>query len=334
MSVSSAVRLGVHYLRYRFREIRPFEVQASLGNACNLRCSYCRCPDIKTEVLDTEQWCAIVAGLADLGTLRIKFQGGEPTLRTDFGEITAASRRAGIVTAVVTNGIRISEIPSLLDDLDEVVVSFDSLTPQWHDRQRGKGSHGKALAALRLAGGRGLRVVVNMVVHRESLGEVEAMLELCEKEGYSLNAQAVMFGKEYQDATAKGIGLPEEEERALYRRLAAWKRAGRRLVFSADSYDRTAAWPDFGTLTVRGPFPSACPMGREYVHIEPNGDVHPCGLHGAQFTPKNIPADGLEEAVRNASRHDCADCALAYLNERKAVFGLRPAALLEVLRRP
>ena len=142
-----------------------------------------------------------------------------------------------------------------------------------------------------------------------------------------------MFGKTYQDATARGIGLAEEEERALYRRLAEWKRSGRRLVFSAQSYDRTAAWPDFGILSVRGPFPSACPMGREYVHIEPDGDVHPCGLHGAQFTPKNILRDGLEESVRNASRHDCADCALAYLNERKAVFRLRPSALLEVLRR-
>ncbi len=333
MSIAGAVRLATHYLRYRLRAVRPFEVQASLGNACNLRCSYCRCPEMVTEVMDTVQWCAIVAGLASLGTLRIKYQGGEPTLRKDFKTIAAASRRAGIVTAVITNGIRISEDPSILDELDELVVSLDSLTPEWHDRQRGRGSHGKALSALRLAGGRGLRVVVNMVVHRESLAEVEAMLDFCEREGYRLNAQAVMFGKEYQDATAKGIGLPVEEERELYRRLAAWKRAGRRLVFSAPSYDRTAAWPDFGVLSVRGPFPSSCPMAREYVHIEPDGDVHPCSLHAARFTPKNILVDGLEEAVRNASRHDCADCALAYLNERKAVFRLRPSALLEVVRR-
>lgn len=333
MALAGAARLAFHYLIHRFRAIRPFEVQASLWNACNLRCSYCRCPEMKTETMDTGQWCAIVADLARLGTLRIKYQGGEPTLRRDFKAIASASRRAGIVTAVVTNGIRIAEDPSLLEALDEVVVSFDSLTAAWHDRQRGAGSHAKALAAIRLARGRGLRVVVNMVVHRESLAEVEGMLDLCEREGCWLNAQAVMFGKVYQDAAAKGIGLEPAEERALYRRLAAWKRAGRRLVFSSSSYERTAQWPDFSSLSVRGAFPSSCPMGREYLHVEPDGDVHPCGIHGARFTPANIVRDGLEAAIRNAARHDCADCALAYLNERKAVFRLRPSALLEVVRR-
>ncbi len=73
--------------------------------------------------------------------------------------------------------------------------------------------------------------------------------------------------------------------------------------------------------------------GRVYVQIEPNGDVQPCAQHGAAFTPKNIARDGLEEALAPRASHDCGDCFSAYLNERKALFGLRPAALLEMARR-
>jgi MoaA/NifB/PqqE/SkfB family radical SAM enzyme len=283
--------------------------------------------------MTAEQWIRIIDGLARLGTLRIKWQGGEPTIRKDFREISRAARNAGVLSAVVTNGIAIAEDPSLLDELDEVVVSLDSLTPAFHDTQRGPGSHAMAMAALALASERGKCVAINMVVHRESLAELEAMLEFCEARGLWLNAQAVMFGKAYQDKAAMPIGLDHATESAMYRRLAAWKREGRRLLFSAEAYDRTARWPDYLELTRNGPFPSSCPMGTEYIHIEPNGDVHPCGIHGAEFTPLNVLRDGLEAAVRNAARHNCADCALAYLNERKMLFGLRPGAVMALLRR-
>jgi MoaA/NifB/PqqE/SkfB family radical SAM enzyme len=104
-------------------------------------------------------------------------------------------------------------------------------------------------------------------------------------------------------------------------------------MFAASSYDRTARWPDFTVLATSGPAPSACMAGKYYIHIDANGDIHPCGLHTGTFAPLNIVRDGFDAAIRHTRRHDCADCSLAYLNERKAVFGLRPAALLEVVRR-
>jgi MoaA/NifB/PqqE/SkfB family radical SAM enzyme len=73
--------------------------------------------------------------------------------------------------------------------------------------------------------------------------------------------------------------------------------------------------------------------GKFYVHIEPNGDVHPCVQHAAAYTPKNIVRDGLHAALAHAQQHDCGNCFSAYLNERKALFALRPAALLEMARR-
>lgn len=329
----AALRLVAHYAKYRLRRLHPFEVQAALLNACNLKCVYCRCPEIKTALLTTAQWCAIVEGLAALGTLRIKFQGGEPTIRRDFNVIAATARQAGIITAVITNGIRIAADPRLLDHLDEVVVSLDAVSPALHDRHRGAGSHSAALHTAQLAGERQRHVVINMVVTRATLPELEAMVALCEAHGWWLNAQAVMFGKEYQDSGASALRLDEDDERRMYRQLAEWKRHRRPVIFSSRAYERTAAWPDYAVLAIRGPHPSSCPMGRDYVHIEPNGDVHPCSLHAASYAPLNIVRDGLETALAHARVHDCADCALAYLNERKELFALRPAAVIDLLRR-
>lgn len=331
--MTKALPLARHFIKYRLRTLHPFEVQAVLLNACNLRCLYCRCPEIKTELMTTEQWCDLVAGLAAFGTYRIKFQGGEPTLRKDFAVICRAAKHAGLVTAVTSNGYGLARSDDNLAHLDEVVLSLDALSADLHDRYRGQGSHATVMRALDRAQAKGCRVYINMVVHRDTIHELDAMLEFCETRHIGLNAQAVMFGKEYQNDQARFLGLSQQDEQAMYRRLAEWKRQGRPLMFSADSYSRTAGWPDYRTLTMRGDGESSCMAGRDYIHVEPNGDVHPCGLHGATFTPKNFLRDGLEAALLNAQHHDCTDCALVYLNERKALFGLRPMAVREVFRR-
>ena len=118
-----------------------FALGVGLTNACNLRCAYCRCPDVKIEMMTTAQWVETIDGLGSHGTMRIKYQGGEPTLRTDFRTICAASQAAGIITAVVTNGLQFAAKPELFDHLDEIVFSLDSATPEHTDKMRGAGVH-------------------------------------------------------------------------------------------------------------------------------------------------------------------------------------------------
>jgi MoaA/NifB/PqqE/SkfB family radical SAM enzyme len=327
------VKMAARFAMHRLRAIHPFEVQAMLLNACNLKCLYCRCPEVKTSLLTTEQWRGIIRGLGALGTLRIKFQGGEPTMRRDFRELCAEAQRAGILTAVITNGVGLTDQPELLDHLNEIVFSLDAVTPAINDRIRGEGTHAQVVAAIDLAVSRRLPTYVNMVVGRDTLDEIEPMLAFCEARGVSLNAQPVVFGTQYYDESGRHLALSAEETRAMHRQLAEWKRRGRRLMFSPAVYARVASWSDYGQLTQRSAGRSACMAGRYYVHIEANGDVHPCVQHGATFTPKNIATDGLEAALGHVQQHNCGDCFSAYLNERKRLFALRPAALLEMARR-
>jgi MoaA/NifB/PqqE/SkfB family radical SAM enzyme len=324
---------GWRYLRGLFHSLHPYEVQAQLLNSCDRRCVFCRCPEVESPLLTAAEWCQILRGLARMGTIRVKFQGGEPTLRPDFRDISAEAKRLGMITAVVTNGIQIAARPELLDFLDEVVVSLDAADPELNDRFRGPGSYDGAVRAIDAALAAGCRTYVNMTVHKENYGGVEAMLEFCEKKGIRLNAQPVKFGRMYYRDEARDIALTDGQVRSLHKRIVAWKKQGRPFLFSTLAYVRAMTWDDLTVLTVRSRGPSRCVCGRDYIHIEANGDIIPCIQHGASLKPKNILRDGLREALRNARRHDCGDCWTAYLNERKALFALKPGALREMFRR-
>lgn len=326
-------RMAARFAAHRLRALHPFEVQAILLNACNLKCVYCRCPEVKTSLMTTEQWRMTLRGLAALGTLRVKFQGGEPTMRRDFRELCAEAQRCGILTAVISNGVGIASRPELLDHLDEIVFSLDAMNPAINDRLRGEGVHAHVVAAIDLAVSRRLSTYINMVVGRENLHEIEPMLAFCESRGIRLNAQPVVFGARYYDDNGRHLALTADEIRAMHRQLGEWKRQDRPLMFAPPAYERIASWPDYAQLTQRSAGESACMAGKFYVHIEANGDVFPCVQNGGPYTAKNIIKDGLEAALTNVPRHECGDCFSAYLNERKRLFALDPSALLEMVRR-
>jgi MoaA/NifB/PqqE/SkfB family radical SAM enzyme len=322
------------YAISRFREVHPLDVQASLLNACNLHCVYCRCPEVKTSLLTTDQWKGIIRDLGAMGAVRIKFQGGEPTMRPDFRELAGESRAQGLVTAVITNGQLIPHRPDLLDHLDELIVSLDAPSAKINDRLRGAGSWQLAVSTIDLACARGLRTFVNMVLTQENLGDLEGMLDFCRARGIQLHAQPIMLAGRFYESGARSHALDDRQIRQVHQQLARWKQEGQPLMFSSATYSKVANWQDgYTSLAVKAAGESTCMAGRYYIHIDPNGDVHPCVSHNATFTPKNIAQDGLRAALRHVKHHNCGDCWIAYLNERKLAFGLRPQALLEIARR-
>lgn len=327
------LKTGFRFLRHRFSRLHPFEVQAQLLNACDTRCVYCRCPDVETPLLTTDQWKTIIRSLGRLGTLRIKFQGGEPTLRDDFRELCTEAKRAGMITATITNGLRISNHPELLDFLDEVVISLDSVKPEVNDFLRGKGATQAALKAIHIAKERGVRAYINMALSQKNLDDVEAMLEFCEGKGILLHIQPILFGREYYDDQAKPIGLTTEQIREIHLKLLDWKKQGRGLLFSQRAYAKPLMWPHHPALTIRSVRESSCRAGKDYFHIQPDGEVTPCIQYSADFNPKNITLDGFKEALRHAQHHNCRDCWTVYLNERKLLFSLKPSALWAMIRR-
>ncbi len=80
-------------------------------------------------LLDTSEWKTIIQTAWDKGIPHIVFTGGEPTLRPDLPELIAFTQQVGMVTSLITDGLRFTEkgyLASLLDaGLDHVMLVLD-----------------------------------------------------------------------------------------------------------------------------------------------------------------------------------------------------------------
>ena len=333
MKAADKFAIGAKILAARLTgEPRPFFVQYSLLNGCNARCVYCNSPNRDDPQLPTAEHRRILAEFARLGTVRIKFLGGEPLLRQDIGELIEEVRRLGMRSAMVTNGFLIPEKMEVVRQLDELVISLDG-NESAHDRQRGSGTWKRVMRAVDLCAAEGIDFFLSAVVTVESASEVNWLLETARRFGVMVNFQIPQFNEEMYGKGARAWMPAPEEIRAILARIIAAKKAGAPVLFTTRSYRHTLGWVDFSQERVERPGEiSPCTAGRYFLQMDPNGDIYPCVLHVGTFRPKNAARDGVEAAWRHAQRHSCFDCYNTWLNENRAIFDLRPDVLVNFWR--
>jgi MoaA/NifB/PqqE/SkfB family radical SAM enzyme len=333
VTAGQKLRIGTRIAVARLQaKARPFFVQYSLLNGCNAHCAYCNCPNRGDPQLTTEQHRGVLAEFARLGTVRVKFLGGEPLLRDDIDALIGETRRLGMRAAMVTNGFLVPQKFDSIRKLDELVISIDG-SEAIHDRQRGRGTWKQVMAAIELCAREKVDFFLSAVVTRDSIGDVDWLLALARRLGVMVNFQIPQSNEEMYGKGARRW-MPEPDEiRAVLGRITAAKDAGAPVLFSSRSYRHTIGWPDFGLERVERPGEaSPCTAGRYFLQVEPNGDLYPCVLHVGRFVPKNVVRDGVEEAWRNAQGHSCFDCYNTWLNENRAIFDLKPSILANFWR--
>lgn len=157
------------------REISYLRI--SLIDHCNLRCVYCMPLRGLTfapseELLTADELETVARAAASVGFHKIRFTGGEPTLRQDLIEIVGRIRRIdGIETlSMTTNGIL---LPDLAEDLrnaglDRINIHIDTLDPKKLGRIMRFGSFEKLWAGVEAAEAVGLTPIkLNAVVARD-----------------------------------------------------------------------------------------------------------------------------------------------------------------------
>jgi GTP 3',8-cyclase len=149
-------------------------LRISLTDACNLRCVYCM-PEKMTfrprdELLSDAELHRLIGLFAAVGFRKIRFTGGEPTLRAGLVDLVAtAARTPGIETiGLTTNGILLADLagPLRAAGLRSVNISLDTLDPEKFKQITRWGQLDKVLAGLDAAASAGLRVKLNAVVSR------------------------------------------------------------------------------------------------------------------------------------------------------------------------
>ncbi|HET7537369.1 MAG TPA: GTP 3',8-cyclase MoaA [Candidatus Didemnitutus sp.] len=149
-------------------------VRISLTDACNLRCVYCM-PEHMTfrprdELLSDDELRRLIGLFGAVGFRKIRFTGGEPTLRTSLVDLVRhATQTPGIETVgLTTNGVLLEKlaVPLRAAGLRSVNISLDTLDPEKFRRITRWGRLDTVLAGLHAAAQAGLRVKLNAVVSR------------------------------------------------------------------------------------------------------------------------------------------------------------------------
>ncbi len=288
--------------RLRSQQV-PFSVMWELTHRCNLRCVMCYNVPTGRRELSTDECLDVLAQLAEAGTLRLTFTGGEILMRRDFFAIAGRARALGFALDLKTNGVLITPaIAEQIADLDPVELDLSLLaaTPERSDAiMGGRDTLPAILRAARLLRERGVRVRFNTLLLDLNLSEREALLDL-----------AARFGVYYQQTFKISPG-DDGNRRAECHQLSVEAMAA---VLAAD---RTP----LRTLDC-SPDGRTCLVGLASCLIAPDGIVYPCvelripagDLRRQRFAEVWAAAPILrqlrEQHVR-ANLSDCRACALA-----------------------
>lgn len=155
---------------------------------CNLACGYCcasSSPTADPRLLPVELAEAVSAEFAELGGRELLITGGEPFLHPDIGPLITRLAALTPVTVLTnamafTRGSRAAALEAMPRERVTLQVSLDSATAALHDRQRGPGSHPRALAGIAHARAQGFTVKVAATLREDETGsaaELHAFLD-------------------------------------------------------------------------------------------------------------------------------------------------------------
>lgn len=234
------------------------DVDIAITNRCNLNCKHC-CVDANAiglrDTLNTQELKNIIQKVVASNPKSICLTGGEPLVRTDFGEILRYLRNlfSGEIR-LMTNGTLINEYFAKLisDNVDAVDISLDGIDENTCSKIRGKGVFDKVVYAISLLQGNGFEnISLSMVLTKDNYPLRKKFALLNEKLGTRAVVRAFSpIGRGKQNSS---ILNPRECEKCVEHEKE-WNK-------SSDDYHVCC-----------------CGAISKELYINAEGDIFPCGL--------------------------------------------------------
>lgn len=266
------------FLDHMTRAVTSGRVPASgsidLTHRCNLRCAHCYVGDARhgcaaAVEMTTDQWLAIVDDITEAGCLFLLISGGEPLLRSDFGDIYTHAKKNGLLVTVFTNGTLVADaVAALFADLPPhgVEVSIYGATAAVYERVTGvTGSYRRCIEGIDRLVAAGVRYSLKTILMTLNAEELTALRTMADARGVDFRFDPAIFPR--LDGDKSPVNLRVDPQMAVAREmedpeaLRQW----------ADYYDTMKDCPVLETLY-------GCGTGQSAFHIDPGGFLQPCLL--------------------------------------------------------
>lgn len=146
----------------------PYRMDLALTYRCNLNCGHCYNQGADRPELSTASWKEVLDRIWGIGVPHAIFTGGEASLREDLPELIHHAETLGMVTGLLTNGVRLAdgEYAEELAEagLDHVQITLESADRDIHNGMTGADSFDSTVAAIRNCIGSGMHTITNTTI--------------------------------------------------------------------------------------------------------------------------------------------------------------------------
>ena len=302
------------------------EVIFSITNRCNLRCKMCDIPSGTIEELSTEQWMNVIKDASCLGAQTIVFSGGEPLLREDLFKLISFTRKNNLSACITSNGHLINELVAQslhVSGANVVNISIEG-SRQTHDYLRGSGSFDKALAGLENLIKYKIESTIASTVSRYNYKDLLNLLELAKDYG-STTVRLQPFNAIFlKDAGRKSEFLIDKRDiQELDKIIRDFINLSKEYKISVNPMGYLLKIPVY--LSGKNFYPDNCGALWYSCPINPNGDLFPCWIEGANNKLiGNVKKESLHELwlsekrmkmVNSIIRDGCKGCLMSCYDE-------------------
>ncbi|MDO3721666.1 pyrroloquinoline quinone biosynthesis protein PqqE [Marinobacter sp. chi1] len=266
----------------------PLWLLAELTYRCPLQCPYCSNPlDFANsqKELSTEQWTSVLRQGREMGAAQLGFSGGEPLVRQDLAELIGEARHLGYYSNLITSGIGLTQakVKAFLEaGLDHIQVSFQASDSELNNALAGsRKAFEQKLAMARAVKEAGYPMVLNFVIHRHNIHQMNDIIDLCTRldADYVELATCQYYGWAFRNR--EGL-MPSKAQ--LVTAEATVKSYRERLAASGSRMKLIFVTPDYYEER-----PKACMngWGSLFLTVAPDGTALPC--HSARMLPIDFP---------------------------------------------
>lgn len=329
--------LSLIYCRL-FKIDRPLFIVLVTNNSCDFKCAYCYgdygnrrgIPDFTTKEL-----LKMIDDLKKMGTKLLTVHGGESLLRKDIGEILNYAKYKGFYISLNSNGTLVPRRINELRCLDNLCISMDG-NEESNDKNRGKGSFKKAIAALEAGKQNKIPIVVSATLTRDNINDMEFLAKLGKTMNFKIQYSILYnFGN-----LGKDLGMDDSQIRNVTSKILNLKKQGYPIYYADNVLINSIQWPksydevryfskkDRNYTRYLRLVP--CYHGSLKYQIDADGRVVTCWAHNDTDAP-NVKHLGLKESLRQCKKKkDCEFCCFLANNEHNAVMHMSPKNILQM----
>ena len=258
-----------------------------LTNRCNLHCKHCYAESEPgcSDYFDFEEVKKIIDEATSLGISAIDFTGGEVITQGYFIELLQYMEQLPVIYSFFSNLSLITseQIDTMvkLSGLSKVITSIDYLDPKKHNAFRGGECFHATMDAIDALSNKGVKVLVNMIVLKDNINEVESVIDYFTDKGIEVRINPVInYGRQKDNNTTS------QEDEFQY------------LILLKQILEKK-----FGKDFIKNSRGSDCGIGDSLIFLDYKGNYQLCPGLTSDISDSYFIGNGIVEAKENLKKY-------------------------------